>query len=359
MQLHITTYGTYLHVKDAMFDIRRRGNDGKVVSVATYSAEKVTHILLATGTSLSTDAVRLAMRHNVDLVFIEQQGDPIGRVWHAKLGSTTKIRKRQLEASLGADGLRWTRAWVLAKLDNQTNLVRDLKKHRAQHVAYLDDKLTRLEALSVSISTLDAPTVGAVADTLRGLEGTAGRLYFETLSYVLPPDYRFNGRSSRPARDAFNAFLNYAYGMLYGKIEKTLIVAGLDPYVGFLHRDDYNQLSMVYDFIEPYRGWADEVVFRLFSAKKVNKSHVGEVASNRQATATMGVSLNADGKELLVNAFNLFFDADPIRYRGRNLTRSHCIQLDAHQFANELIKEEAGGKGRDGGNEFSPHQIDL
>jgi len=355
MQLHITTYGTYLHVKDAMFDIRRKDEDGKVIS-ATYSAEKVTHILLATGTSLSTDAVRLAMRHNVDIVFIEQQGDPIGRVWHAKLGSTTKIRKRQLEASLSPDGLRWVRAWLLAKLDNQTGFIRGLKKHRPQHADFLDDKLVRTEAMALSISTLTSASgqtcVADVADTLRGLEGTAGRLYFETLSYVLPKEYQFNGRSSRPAQDAFNAFLNYGYGMLYGKVEKTLMMAGLDPYVGFLHRDDYNQLSMVYDFIEPYRGWVDDVVFRLFTAKKVNirsadRSHVSEVSGVRTAAtsgaaSSVGYSLNEEGKALLVNAFNEFMDNDPIRYRGRNLVRSHCMQLDAHQFANELIGKTGG-----------------
>lgn len=346
MQLHITTYGTYLHVKDQMFDVRRKGEDGKLIR-ATYSAEKVTHVLLATGTSLSTDAVKLAMRFNVDIVFLERDGDPIGRVWHAKLGSTTKIRKRQLEASLGADGLRWTRAWLIAKLDNQAGLIRGMKKHRPQHVDYLDDKLLRIEALSLSINTLTSPEGGTpcvadVADSLRGLEGTAGRLYFETLSYVLPKEYQFNGRSSRPAQDAFNAFLNYAYGMLYGKVEKTIMLAGLDPYVGFMHRDDYNQLSMVYDFIEPYRSFADEVVFRLFSGKKVNKAHVSEAASTRSTGPVGGYSLNAEGKALLVNAFNEFFDNDPIRYRGRNLTRSHCIQLDAHQFANELIGKSGG-----------------
>ena len=346
MQLHITTYGTYLHVKDQMFDVRRKGDDGKLIS-ATYSAEKVTHVLLATGTSLSTDAVKLAMRYNVDIVFLERDGDPIGRVWHAKLGSTTKIRKRQLEASLGADGLRWIRTWLLAKLDNQAGFIQDLKKHRTQHSDYLNDKLTRIEALSLSINTLATPEgrtpcVADVADTLRGLEGTAGRLYFETLSYVLPKEYQFSGRSSRPAQDAFNAFLNYAYGMLYGKVEKTLMLAGLDPYVGFMHRDDYNQLSMVYDFIEPYRSFADEVVFRLFTGKKVNKSHIGEVAGTRRTGTAMGYSLNADGKKLLVESFNEFMDNDPIRYRGRNLTRSHCIQLDAHQLANELIGKTGG-----------------
>lgn len=328
MQLHINTYGTYVHVKDDMFEIRKKNEKGEVEK-KHYSALKVTGIVLATGSALSTDAIKLAMIHNVDILFIEQSGDPIGRVWHSKLGSTTKIRKRQLEASLGKEGVTWVKTWLTAKLDNQLSFIKDLKKHRPQHLDYLNDKVTRIEALSVSISSLDASTVSEIADTLRGLEGTAGRLYFETLNYVLPKEYSFNGRSMRPAKNAFNAFLNYAYGILYSKIEKALIVAGVDPYVGFMHRDDYNQLSMVFDFIEPYRAFADEVVFRLFSAKKVNKSHLDELQN--------GVSLNKTGKELLVMSFSKFMDDDPIKHRGRNLVRSHIIQLEAHSFANALI----------------------
>jgi CRISP-associated protein Cas1 len=328
MQLHINTYGTYVHVKDEMFEIRRRIEDG-TVEKKQYSAQKVTHILLTTGTSLSTDAVKLAMIHSVDIVFLEQSGDPIGRVWHSKLGSTVKIRKAQLVASLNEVGLGWIKTWLLQKVDNQLLFVKDLKKHRPQHSEYLNDKTMRLEALSVAIASQQARATSEVADTLRGLEGTAGRLYFEVLSYVLPKEHQFNGRSSRPAQDAFNALLNYAYGVLYSKVEKALIVAGVDPYVGFMHRDDYNQLSMVYDFIEPYRTFADEVVFRLFSGKRVTKMHTDTLAN--------GMSLNKEGKALLMDSFNRFMDDDPIRHRNRNLVRSHVIQSDAHQFANQLI----------------------
>lgn len=328
MHLHINTYGTYVHVKDEAFEIRQKNEQG-VVEKRQFAAHKVTGIVMTTGSALSTDAIRLAMQHNVDLLFVEHDGDPIARIWHSKLGSTTKIRKSQLEASLSAEGLRWVKSWLLAKLGNQVDFIKDLKKHRPQHADFLNDKITRMEALSVSIQRQEATTVAAVADTLRGLEGTAGRLYFETLSYVLPADYRFSGRSRRPAADAFNAFLNYAYGILYSRVEKALMVAGVDPYLGFLHRDDYNQLSMVFDFIEPYRAWADETVFRLFSGKKVNQAHTAPLAQ--------GVTLNAEGKALLVEAFGRFLDADSIRHRGRNLLRGVALQADAHQFANALI----------------------
>lgn len=188
-----------------------------------------------------------------------------------------------------------------------------------------------MEALAISISSLEAERVSDIADTLRGLEGTAGRLYFQTLSHVLIKEHQFIGRSSRPAKDPFNAFLNYANGILYSKVEKALIIAGLGPYLGFLHRDDYNQLSFVYGFIEPYRTYAETVVFRLFSGKKINKIHVDQI--------TNGCSLNTEGKALLVAAYNKYFDEETIRYKGKNQTRSNTIQYDAHAFANSLIQK--------------------
>lgn len=331
MQLYINTYGTYVHIKDEMFEVRIKEPETKEVKKHHFAASKVKGIVMTTGAALSTDAVRLAILHNVDIVFTEKDGQPLGRVWHSKLGSTTKIRKCQLEASLNATGVQWTKEWLLTKLENQRDFIQDLKKHRPNQADFLNDKIARLEALAVSVSTLQAECVADIADTLRGLEGTAGRLYYETLSYVLAKEYQFNGRSSRPAQDPFNAFLNYAFGILYSKIEKALIIAGLDPYLGFMHRDDYNQLSFVFDFIEPYRIYAETVVFRLFSGKKVNQSHTDQI--------TNGYSLNAEGKALLVGAYNKYFDEETIRYKGKNQTRSHTIQFDAHNLANTLIQK--------------------
>lgn len=331
MQLYINTYGAYVHLKDEMFEIRVRDKETNEVKKHHFAASKVTGIILTTGASLSTDAIRLAILNNVDIVITEKDGHPLGRVWHSKLGSTTKIRKCQLEASMNDIGVHWIKTWILTKVENQRDFIQDLKKHRAPQADYLNDKIARLEALAISISSLEAERVSDIADSLRGLEGTAGRLYFQTLSHVLIKEHQFNGRSSRPAQDPFNAFLNYANGILYSKVEKALIIAGLDPYLGFLHRDDYNQLSFVYDFIEPYRIYAETVVFRLFSGKKVNKTHVDQI--------TNGYSLNSEGKALLVAAYNKYFDEETIRYKGKNQTRNNTIQYDAHTFANSLIQK--------------------
>ncbi|MEM8527970.1 MAG: CRISPR-associated endonuclease Cas1 [Bacteroidota bacterium] len=331
MQLYLNTYGTYLHVKDAMFEIRVPAEEkGAPAIIKHLAAHKVKGIVMSTSAALSTDAVVLALKHNVDIVFSDAYGQPMGRVWHSKLGSTTRIRKRQLEASLDERAVHWTMRWLSDKLNNQVELLKRLKKHRAQHINYLDEKIHKIEGLLLALQQhASAATVAQVADQLRGLEGTAGRLYFEALSYLIPAQYAFSGRSFRPAQDAFNAFLNYAYGVLYGKVEKALIIAGLDPYLGFLHRDDYNYKSLVYDYIEPYRTYADEVVFKLFAAKKVNQQHTDELAN--------GLQLNKEGKVLLLERLTKYLEEDKIKHRGRNQHRANIIQLEAHAFANQLL----------------------
>ena len=228
----------------------------------------------------------------------------------------------------------YTQNWLCRKLFNQINLLNSLKKHRPQHEKFIDDQCEKISVFQEKIATAEAKHIKAVADQIRAWEGNAGKAYFETLSGVLPRHYQFSGRSFRPAADPFNAFLNYAYGMLYSKVEKSLILAGLDPFVGFLHRDDYNYKSLVYDFIEPYRVFAEKVVFTLFSGKKVRQDHYDEI--------TGGVKLNKEGKVLLVEAFNRYFEEERVRYLGKNQLRTNIIQTDAHRLANELIgKSEA------------------
>jgi CRISP-associated protein Cas1 len=329
MQLNINTKGTYLHIKDDMFEVRVKKENGEYEKFH-YSSKKVTCIILSQGIALTTDAVKLAVKNNIDIIFAENDGFPIGRVWHSKLGSTTKIRKKQLEASINEIGFKWIISWIVQKVQNQIDFLSDLKKHRSEKLTFLNDKIKNIENLRNSLNLITAINTKDVADTIRGLEGTAGRIYFEILSLLLADEYKFEGRSSRPAKDVFNAFLNYSYGVLYGKVEKALIIAGVDPYLGFLHRDDYNQLSMVYDFIEQYRVFADRVVHRLFSSKKVNQSHTDKI--------TNGYTLNKEGKILLMENYNKYFEEETVRYKGKNQTRSNIIQFDAHSFANSLIE---------------------
>lgn len=334
MQIFINTYGTYVHVKDDMFEIKTPDETDKKSPkrINHIAAHKVSSIVMSKGAALSTDAIALALKHNIDIVVVHRDGHPMGRFWHSKLGSTTSIRKRQLETALGEQGLFWVKKWLSQKLENQCDFLQDLKKHRSKLQSEISEKTNKILALKEKIDCIPPQKVSDVADTLRGLEGSAGRHYFDTLTMCIPDKYQFSGRSFRPAADPFNALLNYAYGVLYSRTERALMLAGLDPYVGFMHRDDYNTKSLVFDFIEPYRIYADRYVFRTFSGKQVRNTYFEEF--------TGGVSLNQEGKAALIPKYLDYLDSEKIRYRGRNQTRMNAMQHEAHQFANQLIAEK-------------------
>src|SRR5262249_19699913 len=148
------------------------------------------------------------------LIFLGRDGDPFARVWQTKMGSTAAIRRRQLEAAEGPEGLAFARGWVAAKLRHQVEFLEELGRRRPADATLFESTLgtvrgclTRLEALG---GTLDEQR-----GTVMGLEGSAGRAYFACLGRLVPEAYRFEGRSRQPAKDAFNAMLNYSYGVLY------------------------------------------------------------------------------------------------------------------------------------------------
>lgn len=91
MQLVINTRESYLRKNGNCFLVK---TDDKVFEV---SANKVESIFITTSAYISTDAIKFAVEKNIDIVFLDFYGNPYGRVWHSKLGSTTLIRRRQLE----------------------------------------------------------------------------------------------------------------------------------------------------------------------------------------------------------------------------------------------------------------------
>jgi len=322
MQLVINTYGSYLQKNGDCFKIR---TDEKVFEV---SCKKVSSILISTAAYITTDAIKMAMENNIDIVFINEYGDPYGRVWHPKLGSTTLIRRRQLEIAETERGLVLALEWVRTKFSNQIEFLKRLRKTRPHRSAEITSYIEKLRNAASGLNVLDG-TLEECRGTIMGIEGSGGRIYFEALSMLLPDRFKFSGRSRNPARDEFNALLNYAYGVLYSKVEKACIIAGLDPYVGFIHTDHYNKKSLVFDLIENYRIWADETVVNLFASRKVKADMFDRIPN--------GFILNKEGKAVLLTALNSYLDGS-VRYRGRNIKRENIIQFDCHRIANALIR---------------------
>lgn len=321
MELYLNTYGTYLHKKGNLFEVEINGQKRQ------FSPQKISSVIISNSATITTDAIQMAMEFNIDIIFLNAFGNPYGRIWYPKLGSTTYIRRKLLEIDTQDSGLVYVKKWISRKISNQISFINLLLSKRSEKLNDIVDLTKRMDFFLNEINLLEGK-ISELLNTIMAYEGNCSRLYFKGLSAMIPDRYAFEGRSTRPAKDIFNACLNYGYGILYSKIEKALIIAGLDPYIGLLHTDNYNKKSLVFDFIEPYRILIDKPVFYLFSRHKIKEEYYSEIKN--------GVILNTEGKKLIIAHLMEHFD-EIIRYGNRNMKRIDQIQTDAHSFANFLI----------------------
>jgi CRISPR-associated protein Cas1 len=323
MQLILNTFGASLRKKDGLFLIK--SGDRKV----TVSPRKVQTIWLATGAHLSTDAIRLALEHHIDIALLDRHGEPYGRFWHARLGSTTLLRRRLLEVAGTDEGARLAGEWVQTKVGHQAGLLRDLARTRPDRAAELEATAVKLDKLADLVAGLGGAPLDQLRGSLMGLEGVAGREYFAALSRALPERFRFQGRSRSPARDEFNCLLNYSYGVLYGLTERACLLAGLDPAIGLLHADNYNKPSLVFDLVELFRVHAERVVVNLFAARKVRRELFDQTDG--------GFRLNAEGRAELLGALNEYLDRPKLHGRRRLRVRDTVV-YECQRLAGRLLR---------------------
>lgn len=258
MQLVVDDYGIF---------IGKEGSRIKVVQkdkTSEFSIDKIDQIVISRASSISSEAVKLCTENNVDIVFLNHFGMPYARIYPCTLGGTTLTRKKQAEATQSEKIVDIIKSIVGAKMRNQLYLLKSLEKTRqnadfSKEINLITDAITDLER--------QAGRIEEMRGEIMGLEGFASRQYFACLSSFLP----FKERQHH-ANDQFNTMLNYGYGILYSEVEKACMLAGLDPYLGFLHTDRYGKPSLVLDMIENFRQpIVDRAIITLFAQKQVNE----------------------------------------------------------------------------------------
>ena len=322
MELVLNTYGTCLN----------RDNQGFVITNADgrqrIPAEGIKTIHIGRGAQITSDAVLLAIEREIEILFVDKSGKVFGRIWSPKYGSVSTIRKGQLNFSLSHEALEWIKEVLRQKIENQQALLLMMETDDTVLKNKVATAIRRLEDYRTKVGGISGEVVSDVSATLRGWEGVASKIYVEVLSLFLPEKYRFDTRSQHPAMDIANALLNYGYGMLYGKIEGALIKAGIDPYIGVLHRDDYNRPVLVYDVIELYRVWIDYVVFTLLMQDTVTDEYYSVRPDG-------SYWLEALGRRVLIQSVNDYMD-EVVEMGSLKRSRQHQIFLYAQKLAQQF-----------------------
>jgi CRISPR-associated protein Cas1 len=236
------------------------------------------------GIGLSADTIRACCTAGIPIYFVDSRGRPYASLYAAGLTGTVLTRREQLLAYADRRGLELALAFARGKITNQAGFLRYAAKYRQETDPELYQELRshadQVQEHAEELCRLKGNTVDEVRGELLSVEGRAAQRYWDALKQVLPEQYGWPGRRGRGARDQVNAALNYGYGILYGQIERALVLAGLDPYGGFIHTDRPGKPSLVFDLIEEFR----QVV--------IDRTVVG--------MATKGMKLELDEKGMLV-----------------------------------------------------------
>ena len=258
--LVVAEHGARLRVHRGSLVVETRGAR-RVVPLAD-----VDRVVIATGgVSVTSSALRVLASLGIDVLVLSSRGDPMVSLQPPFITVTVATRIAQYEASRDP-GLRlsYAKAFAAAKIENQA-------RHLEALALRLGEGWLRGEAARLRQALQRLAAAGDEREVLQA-EAHAARLYWGALADVLPRGLGFQGRD-QDAGDPVNASLNYLYGLLYSDAHRALAVHGLDPYLGFLHRDRSGAPALVFDYVEMFRvtavdkplvmrlleGWVPEV----------------------------------------------------------------------------------------------------
>ena len=249
-QLFVSGFGLFLGKKSERVVVKK----GKATCAQVPFLRLQEVIVGSRGVSFSSDFLEEMCGRGIRMACLKSNGEPFALITSPMLTATVETRRAQMKAyntDRGAEMCRWI---VGGKIRNQEKLLRYFAKSREGWLAgELQRAADTLRKLRRDALAVEGGDTDAVRPSLMGLEGTAGRIYWQQIGAMLPEGLGFERRSHQGALDGVNAILNYGYGILYAHVWGAVMNAGLEPFAGFLHVDRSGKPSLVLDLAEEFR----------------------------------------------------------------------------------------------------------
>ena len=307
--LYVTSDGAYL------------SKEGDTIVVSVDHEEKLRvpiHILeniICFGNVLCTPFfLGLCGKHQVTIAFLSENGHFLGRVHGPVHGNVLLRREQYRRADDPNSSADIARLIVTAKIANCRAVL--LRAARDRPDLPMSTQLTeagkRLRDLIETHPGIANMQKSISLDSVRGVEGIAASEYFrffDNLITTQKDSFFFRGRSRRPPLDNMNALLSFLYTILTSDVVSALEGVGLDPAVGFLHRDKPGRPSLALDLVEEFRPViADRLALTLINRCQVdgadfNTMESGAVVMNEKARKTVLMAYQERKREELTHPF--------------------------------------------------------
>jgi CRISPR-associated protein Cas1 len=239
----------------------------------------------------------LCAKNHVAISFLSEYGRFIAKVVGPVSGNVHLRREQYRKADDSADSAEIARTLVIGKIANcRTVFQRALRDHPDNPGA------TEIESAVDKMGNIlqNLTGEGLSLDVVRGKEGEAGNYYFGVFDHLImsqKQDFVFQTRNRRPPMDRVNSLLSFFYTLLVHDVESALEAVGLDPAVGFLHRDRPGRPGLALDLMEELRPvLADRLALSLINRNQLR-------GKDFEVTATGAVTLDPNVRKLVLSAY--------------------------------------------------------
>jgi CRISPR-associated protein Cas1 len=301
--LFVTTQGAYLAKEGETIVVKVEGEIRLRLPVHTIGG-----IVCFGNVSCSPFLMGFCAENGVGISFLTEHGRFLARVQGPVSGNVLLRREQYRQADDRQASADMARAVLTGKIANsRTVLQRALRDHAdkldAEQVGFAVKRLNNyLEQLNQNLPL----------DDLRGCEGDAAHIYFNVFDHLIVAQkefFSFQERNRRPPLDNVNALLSFIYTLLVHDVRSALEAVGLDPAVGFLHRDRPGRPGLALDMMEEFRSFlADRLTLSLINLRQVqekgfNKSDSGAVLMTDDTRKTVLVAYQERKQEEIVHPF--------------------------------------------------------
>lgn len=263
--LYVTTQGAYLAREGETVLVRVEGETKLQVPIHTLGS-----IVCFGQVSMSPPLMGLCAERNVAISFLTKRGRFLAKVIGPVSGNVLLRREQYRKADDHQESCEIARVVVLGKIANCRAVLLRAARSRSDS-PYIDELSAAADHLAQHIASLQE-TVSI--DTVRGKEGDAARKYFSVFDHLIiaqKDDFFFRERSRRPPLDNVNALLSFFYTLLVHDVAAALEGVGLDPAVGYLHRDRPGRPGLALDLMEELRPYlADRLALSLINRQQIN-----------------------------------------------------------------------------------------
>lgn len=256
MRIYINEHGAKVGISNGKLVISKNG-----VKLKSLPAELAESLLVSSSVQITSQALIFLSSHNVSVSWISDQG----KIVCSLLNNDECLSARRKKQYALSESKRFCNAFakktVYAKIRSQIFLLSRLNENR---------RFSEVEKTISMLSSAEKKCSSGNTAALRGIEGSASRVYFSALSFFIDKQFVFSGRNRRPPRDCGNAALSYGYSVLYNSVDAVLRNHGFDTFVGFMHTPQSGHRALASDMMEIFRPLiADQAVLDFLNSANI------------------------------------------------------------------------------------------